>query len=70
MSKGEVDPEQLNKAFAAFADTLLQKKGRVRFYRINESFRAMFPAFASEEKLSNQVLIMCKCFVRCAATGT
>jgi hypothetical protein len=56
MSKGEVDPVQLDKAFTAFADTLLQKKGRVRFYRINDGFRQMFPQFASETKLSNQTL--------------
>jgi hypothetical protein len=56
MSKGEVDPVQLDKAFTAFADTLLQKKGRVRFYRINDGFRQMFPQFDSEEKLSNQTL--------------
>jgi hypothetical protein len=39
MSAGEVDAGKLDKAFTAFADTLLQKKGRVRFYRINEGFR-------------------------------
>ena len=56
MSKGEVDPVLLDKAFTAFADTLLQKKGRVRFHRINDGFRQMFPQFASETKLSNQTL--------------
>ena len=56
MSKGEVNAEHLDKAFTAFADTLLQKKGRVRFYRINEAFRREFPQWASEEILSNQTL--------------
>jgi len=56
MSKGEVKAEHLDKAFTAFADTLLQKKGRVRFYRINEAFRREFPQWASEEILSNQTL--------------
>jgi len=56
MSKGEVDPNQLDKAFTAFADTLLQKKGRVRFGRINECFRKEFPQWAQEDILSSQTL--------------
>mmetsp|Transcript_83177 Transcript_83177/g.121792 ORF Transcript_83177/g.121792 Transcript_83177/m.121792 type:complete len:586 (+) Transcript_83177:83-1840(+) len=55
MSKGEVDPILLDKAFTAFADTLLQKKGRVRFHRINESFRKEFPQWG-EDVLSSQTL--------------
>ncbi|MGB1607999.1 MAG: hypothetical protein ACPIOQ_85510, partial [Promethearchaeia archaeon] len=35
---------------------MLQKKGRVRFHRINEAFRREFPDWASEDKLSNQTL--------------
>jgi hypothetical protein len=56
MSKGEVDAVLLDKAFSAFADTMLQKKGRVRFHRINEAFRREFPDWASESRLSNQTL--------------
>ena len=56
VSKGEVDAAVLDRAFAAFADTMLLKKGRVRFHRINEAFRREFPDWASEDKLSNQTL--------------
>ena len=54
---------QLDKAFTAFADTLLQKKGRVRFHRINESFRKEFPQWG-EDVLSSQVCLYVQIYLQ------